>query len=215
MLTGTSPIVARSDPRETLPLSFAQEGLWIAQERDSANAAYNSVRYFALDGHCDCRAFVDSLRAVVTRHEILRTGISMVDGVPMQRINEAEAVAIARVDLQRLPAAVRERRAERLARALARRPFTLNGDPCLRLVLLQLSPDAHVLLVVSHHLIADGHAMLIFLSELASAYAAAAGDRPWPWSDRSLQFGDFVTWQRARCGDAVLREQTDYWRRTL
>ena len=83
----------------------------------------------------------------------------------------------------------------------------------LRTLLLRLSDHEHVLVVVFHHVAADGWSLGVFLRELVALYGASPGGHPLP--EPALQYADFAVWQRDWLAGPVLEEQLDYWRRTL
>ncbi|MCP4656497.1 MAG: amino acid adenylation domain-containing protein, partial [bacterium] len=208
-----APAIARVPRTGDLPLSFAQERLWFLDRYEPDSPLYNIPVAYRLTGGLSPAALDASLRAVVRRHESLRT--TFTDG-PRQHIAAELAVALTLVDLRRLPAAQRPAVAAALAAAEAERPFDLAAGPLLRSALLRLDDDEHRLLLTLHHIIADGWSIEVLAGELAAFYQhPAAGDRPAGLSDPPIQYADFACWQRQWLTGAVLEEQLAYWRETL
>ena len=125
------------------------------------------------------------------RHEILRTTFRAANGQPVQVISPTLAVALPAVDLEGLDAEARDASVQRLATEEARRPFDLSQGPLVRVTLLRLSAQRHILLLAMHHIIADGWSLGIFLRELAALYDAFSSDKPSPLPDLPLQYADF------------------------
>src|SRR3954471_2051118 len=135
---GVLPIVAAARP-DRLPLSFAQQRLWVADQLDPDAASYNMATALRLRGPLDRAALAAALDGLVARHEALRTGFVAEDGAPSQVIHPAAPLGLAIVDLSALPAAERDQRARELAAADAVAPFDLTRPPLLRAQLVVLA----------------------------------------------------------------------------
>ncbi|HLM47506.1 MAG TPA: condensation domain-containing protein, partial [Myxococcaceae bacterium] len=158
-------------PREgPLPLSFAQQRLWVVDRLDPGSAAYNMPSALRLRGALDVAALQASLDELVRRHETLRTTFAERDGAPVQIIHPPAPVPLAQLDLQGVPEAKRE--AERLAVEDAMRPFDLARGPLLRCTLIRLADDDHVLCFNLHHVVSDGWSMQVLVREVSALYAA-------------------------------------------
>ena len=97
-----------------MPLSYAQQRLWFLEQFEPGRAVYNLPLAWRLTGSLDVSALVQSLEALVQRHEILRTTFPAVDGSPVQMIAPALALPLPLVDLQDLPVPEREAAIQRL-----------------------------------------------------------------------------------------------------
>ena len=157
-----------------MPLSAAQERLWLLQQLQDDSLAYHYAHVARLDGAVDADALAAAVADVVERHESLRTVVESEDGTPYQRIlSTAEAV---RFDLHETESedAVRALLTERLTAS-----FDLRTDPPLRVVLVRVAPDRHVLAVVLHHIATDEWSDAPLLGDLTRAYLArSAGAAP-------------------------------------
>ncbi|HEY6324424.1 MAG TPA: amino acid adenylation domain-containing protein, partial [Thermoanaerobaculia bacterium] len=177
-----------------LALSFAQERLWLLDQLQPGNAAYNIPIAVRLRGPLDPQRFARCLDAVAARHESLRTTFHAVDGQPFQRVAPALAMRLPVVDLRRGGGsaegarraeglsgfeATAEREARRLAEAEAAKPFDLERGPLLRARLVLLPGDRQLLLLNMHHIISDGWSVRLLLYELTRLYGASgAGTAP-------------------------------------
>src|SRR5438876_2816314 len=135
--------IRRVTPRADLPLSFAQQRLWFLDQLDPESAAYHVPFALRLAGALDVGALGRALRALVQRHEVLRTTYPAVEGRPRQQIGAA-AVALPVVDLRALPEHARDTIVRQRATNDAKRPFDLTTGPLLRLQLLRVADREHV-----------------------------------------------------------------------
>jgi len=219
----TSP--PRIEPRApgvVAPLSFAQQRLWFLERWQPGNSAYHLHTAFPLDLSIDLAALAASLDAVVARHEALRTTFAETAGRAVQIVAPRLRIPLPRIDLAALgTAAAREAapEADRVAAAAVRRAFDLTRGPLLR-ALLVLLPEANLLVVTLHHIVADGWSLDLFARELMAFYQAfstgATARRigsllpPLP-----IQYPDFALWQRATLADERLAAELAWWRGQL
>jgi len=204
--------VSRSEP---LPLSFAQQRLWFLDQLEPGSTVYNIAVALRLEGQLDVGALEQSLSQVIARHEVLRTCFSSEDGRPLQLIREAEPLRLATVNLSHLPEEGARRQTSRLAAAAAAEPFDLAQGPLLRVKLLQLSEDEHVLLLSMHHIVSDGWSTGVLVREVATLYRAYTEGEPSPLADLEIQYADYAVWQRERLQGELLERQLSYWRQQL
>ncbi|WP_437688559.1 amino acid adenylation domain-containing protein [Sorangium sp. So ce176] len=197
------------------PMSSAQERLWFLAQLEPESASYNLATAVRLTGSLDVAVAERCLSEIVRRHEILRTTFAVVDGQPSQVVQPEGALQIERRDLGALPPAQRDAEVRRLIDREARRPFDLANGPLLRLTLLRLGSEEHVLLWVVHHIAFDGWSTSLVLGEFAALYTAFAAGRPSPLADPALQYADFAHWQRQRLEGGLLEAQLAYWKGRL
>ena len=179
--------VSREQP---LPLSFAQQRLWFLDQLEPANPLYNTPGALRLSGRLDVPALERALSEIVRRHETLRTTFPVVDGNPVQIISAPRPLTIPLVDLSSLDEAEREREAQRLINAEARRPFDLSHGPLLRVTLLRLRDEEHLLLFTMHHIISDGWSVSVLAHEAARLYAAFNGQASASLPELPVQYAD-------------------------
>src|ERR1019366_9342926 len=126
----------------------------------------------------------------------LRTTFRNESGVPVQVIEDEPAVPPLPVtSVEQLPAAEREPAALDLIGQLARIPFDLATAPLARAALMRLSPEAHVLAVVMHHIVADGWSLRILFDELSADYEAISRGGDPVATEPPIQYADFAIWQ--------------------
>ncbi|MFC8226301.1 non-ribosomal peptide synthase/polyketide synthase [Streptomyces sp. NPDC057287] len=209
------PALTPYERPETVPLSFAQRRLWFLHRMDGAAATYHIPLALRLAGTLDRPALDRALADVVARHESLRTVFPEVAGVPCQRVLDPAAVR-----LRARPTEVTQDELPKRLAESARQPFELATEPPLRAELFALAPDEHVLLLVMHHIAADGWSTGPLARDLAEAYAAHCEGRTDSRPTLPVQYSDYTLWQRELLGDAAdpqsrFTEQLDYWKRQL
>lgn len=199
-----------------LRLSFAQERMWFLYQLSPDAAAYNIPASVRLHGPLKKAALRWAVGELVRRHESLRTTFAQVDGQPRQIIHDSLEPLWAEEDVRRLPADMREPRALEAATAEARRPFDLQRGPLLRILLIQVGDEDHVLVVSTHHIISDQWSYGVIARELVSSYNAFCGRKPFATPpDLAIQYADFAQWQRAWLTGSVLAEQLAHWKSKL
>ncbi|MDN3356470.1 non-ribosomal peptide synthetase [Actinomadura sp. DC4] len=197
---------------DVVPLSFGQTRMWFLNRLDGGQAAYNMPLSLRLGGTLDRDALRAALADVVRRHESLRTIYPDDDGTPRQEIMDATPeLVVADTDEEHLAG---------LLRAEAGRGFDIGTELPIRSRLFALAPEEHVLMVVVHHIAADGWSMGALTRDLAAAYAARhAGEAP-EWAPLPVQYADFAVWQREVLGGeddpgSLINAQLAHWRQAL
>ncbi|WP_158625670.1 non-ribosomal peptide synthetase [Corallococcus carmarthensis] len=200
--------VTRTGP---LPLSFAQQRLWLVDQLDPDSAAYNLFLALRVEGALDVTALEKSFAALIARHESLRTVFVSREGEPVQVILPTLPFALEVMDL----GAVSDEAVTQRLQEEALRPFDLERGPLLRAALLRLDPGTHVLWLNMHHIVSDGWSMGVLVRELTALYGAHVSGLPSPLPPLAVQYVDFAAWQRAWLKDEVLEHHLAYWRRQL
>jgi acyl carrier protein len=203
-------------PRDgNIPLSFMQRRLWFIEQMNPGNTGYNVAGALALSNLLDEKALKLAVGEIVRRHEILRTYFEAVDGEPRQVIRPPAPVEIPVEDLTGLPDGEREAAAARIVSAEAQRPFDLSQGPLMRLLLLRLREDGHVLFFNMHHAISDAWSMGILARELNELYAALSQGSPSPLPELPIQYADFAVWQKQRLQGEAHEMHLKYWKEQL
>lgn len=214
-LPARSRIVRQSRETNVFPLSFAQQRLWFLDQLTPGSTAYNIPMSVRLTGRLDADALERSMQEIVRRHEILRTTFRAVEGQPVQVISPVADSALSVMDLSGLEEGEREAAVGRLAAEEIRRPFDLEAGPLMRLTLLRLDAERHVLLRTIHHIVFDNFSEEIFVRELLALYEAFSHGRPSPLPELPIQYADYAHWQREWMQGEVMREQLAYWQENL
>ena len=210
-----APAAQLGSRTRTAPLSFAQQRLWFLDQYEPDNILYNIPTAIRLNGALDVTALERSLNDVLNRHEALRTTFAVISARPVQVINEMQAVRLRVIELREGSLEEKEATAARFAAEQARKPFNLAEGPLLRVKLLRLAEEDHVLLVTMHHIISDGWSIKVLIREIGELYEAYANGREAVLPDLPLQYADFAAWQRGWLQGERLEEQLSYWRAQL
>jgi aspartate racemase len=196
-------------------LSFAQQRLWFLEQLLSGTSSHNITKAFRLTGSLNVTALELSLVEIVSRHEILRTTFSAVDGQPVQVISSQVALTLPVLDLQELPESEQEAEVQRGITDAAQQLFDLSQGPLLHVQLLCLSKDCYMLLLTLHHIVFDGWSFDVFFRELTALYSAFSTDQLSPLPKLTIQYADFAHWQRGWLQGEVLESQLKYWKKQL
>ncbi|WP_173005854.1 non-ribosomal peptide synthetase [Labrenzia sp. THAF82] len=195
------------DAEGRMTLSFGQERLWALDRLDGGSSQYNIPLMVELDGALDVCALAAAIRALVMRHEPLRTVISVEAGVPVGRLlDEVEIAPLVEVhDLSISPEALQSH-----LDAVAGHVFDLAGGPSLYGRLLRLGADRHVLALVVHHGAADGRSLAVLFEELSALYCGEG------LTDLAWTYSDHAHWQREWLVESgTLERGLSYWRAHL
>jgi amino acid adenylation domain-containing protein len=216
MQTGSAPVltpIRHLERDRELPLSFAQQRLWILEQL--APDTYNEHSAIRLRGTLNVSALEQSLNEIIRRHEILRTTFVAVDGRPAQTIAASLTLPLPLIDLRHLTRTGAEEQVVRLAVEERRRSFDLTQGPLLRVTLLRPGEDEHVVLLSLHHIVFDGWSNAILIQEAATLYEAFSGGLPSPLPDLPVQYADFAVWQRQWLQNEILDAHLAYWKKQL
>jgi hypothetical protein len=196
-------------------LSFAQQRLWFLDQLEPGSPLYNCPGAAHLRGRLHVQALEASLNQMIERHESLRTRFATADGQPVQVVGPPWRLRLEVEDLSHASEAEREAEVARRAEAEARYSFDLAEGPLLRVKLLRLGDDEHVVFFTMHHIISDAGSLAVFLNELATCYDAHRRGERAELPGLPIQYADYAAWQREYMSGAALDEQLGYWRRQL
>lgn len=204
--------VSRSVP---LPLSYAQQRLWFIDQLEGADGAYNIPVVLKLQGKLDRQAVAAAVDTILQRHEVLRTGFTMQGDAPRQYIVAQPKAALTVQDLSYLDPAQQETLVQNRIDQEADEPFDLSAPPMLRVMLLRLGEERHVLQFTLHHIAADAWSLGVLIEEFTHCYKAfAEGNEP-SLEPLSIQYADYAYWQRSEQQQRQLSQDMDYWRQQL
>ncbi|MET8222753.1 non-ribosomal peptide synthase/polyketide synthase [Streptomyces sp. NPDC005301] len=196
------------------PMSYAQQRLFFLEEFAPGGAEYVTALALRLRGALDTAALTAALRALVARHESLRTTFDTVDGHGVQIVHPPQDVPLPLHDLSALPEEERSRSLRHLLTDDRTRPFDLRRGPLLRAGLVRLGADDHVLTLTLHHIVTDGWSTSVLAGDLAHLYRAERDPGTGQLPPLPVQYADYAHWQRTASG-AGTGEHLAYWKEQL
>ncbi|MDN5936795.1 MAG: condensation domain-containing protein, partial [Nitrosospira sp.] len=205
------PIVAQKMGNRRI-LSYAQQRLWFLWRLEPLSTAYHLSGALRLTGKLDMEALHSSFDALVMRHESLRTIFWANDqGMAEQIIETEPKLDIPLIDLSDLPPPQRTARAHEEASRVSATPFDLTQGPLLRLVLIRMAPEAHLLVVVIHHIISDDWSNRIIFDEFTAQYRARVQGQAPSLPALAIRYADYAAWQRNWLEAGEKDRQLTYW----
>ncbi|HEX7335318.1 MAG TPA: condensation domain-containing protein, partial [Pyrinomonadaceae bacterium] len=190
-----------------IPLSFEQKRLWFLEQLEPGTPLYNCPGAAKLQGTLNVPALESALNEIIQRHESLRTTFATAGGGPVQLVNPASRLRLEVEDISTLSAT----EVARFVDQEAQTGFDLVHGPLLRVRLLRLAPQEHLLLFTMHHIISDAGSIGIFLQELARLYAAGCRNLDAALPELRCQYADYALWQHHYLTEEMLNEQLEYW----
>ena len=208
----TAAITRQPRDGRTFPLSSGQEQMWLLHTMDPGSLAYSIPLKLRIEGPLVVDALAAALRALVERHEVLRTTYGVEDGRPVQRIHPVADVLAPIIDLSTLAPDAQAKELARLAKAETDRPFDLQRGPVMRATLVRQHATKHALLLTLHHIVFDGWSTLVLTQDLSTLYEAAKGDAKAVLAPLELQVADHAVWERTTYTQERLAKDLDWWR---
>ncbi|MFD7574690.1 amino acid adenylation domain-containing protein, partial [Streptomyces sp. NPDC059810] len=211
------PALVAAERPDELPLSHAQQRLWVIQQIECTSAAYNFPLVMRMRGTFDRVAWSAALADVTDRHEALRTLFAEreSDGQAYQRILPAGTAAPVVEHLR-----ATEDEVPGIVDAAVGRPFDLASELPIRATVVELAPDEHVVVLLLHHITTDEWSDRPFLRDLTTAYTARLAGAAPDWEPLPVQYADYALWQQKLLGDpadpdSLAARQLEHWRTAL
>ncbi|HLP58794.1 MAG TPA: condensation domain-containing protein, partial [Candidatus Deferrimicrobium sp.] len=187
--TGIAPV----EQKEYYVLSSAERRLHFLQEMDKDGTAYNIPVAWILEGVLDRKKLADTFVQLVKRHESFRTSFIIIGEEPVRRVhNKSFAELFQKRPLGEDPLKFIQ-------------PFDLSQAPLLRVGLLNLAEDRHMLLVDMHHIISDGMSSQVLARDFSALYAG--NELP----GIKVQYKDYAEWQKRERVSKNILEQGEFW----
>uniref|UniRef100_UPI000289BE31 non-ribosomal peptide synthetase n=1 Tax=Pseudomonas sp. PAMC 25886 TaxID=1125977 RepID=UPI000289BE31 len=197
--------VERNQP---LPLSYAQERQWFLWQLDPHSAAYHLPAALRLKGKLDVAALEQAFNQLIARHEALRTTFVVDNEQPRQVIG---AQAPRPLVVETLNGTPDDATIKAFVEHETRQLFDLQQGPLLRVRLLRLANDEHVLVLTQHHIVSDGWSVQLMVEELITLYSAAQAGQPHSLAPLPIQYADYAVWQRQWMQAGERERQLAYW----
>ncbi|BDI19710.1 hypothetical protein ANSO36C_55120 [Nostoc cf. commune SO-36] len=207
--------IPRRSQDNPVPLSFAQQRLWFLAQLEPDNPFYNVSAVASLKGKLNFKALQDSFQEIINRHEALRCNFKTIEDKPVAFIYPTKSLLLPVLDISELSINQQAAEVQKLASQEAQHPFDLSRDLLLRVKLLRLNPEEHILLFIMHHIVSDGWSIGVLIYELATLYQDFCDDKVLSLPELPIQYGDFAIWQQEYLQGEALTAQKNYWKRQL
>ncbi|WP_306352327.1 non-ribosomal peptide synthetase/type I polyketide synthase [Flavobacterium sp. '19STA2R22 D10 B1'] len=207
--------IPKVEERKSYPISDAQRRLWIASQFKGVSAAYNISGDFQLAGNYDITIFTKAIESVIDRHETLRTVFREVEGNVHQFILDRTTLGF-EIDYQDFknednPIAI----ASAYINDDSSREFNLSEGPLVRISLLKISEENHILYFNMHHIISDGWSMNVLSKDILSYYEHYNDGSALNLLELRIQYKDYSLWQLAQLETDEYGNHKEYWENKL
>ena len=195
--------------------SMDQQRWWTLDQLAPENPAFNVPFAVELRGPLDVDALEKALKAVIHRHEALRTSFSWLEGEVKQVIASEVPFVLHQKDFSSEPKSQRAEIVLREMNSEARTPLTLKRAPIARVCLVKFDTKDHLLIFTLHHIICDGWANGVILREMGEYYQAFVEGRPAELPELPIQYADYAMWQRDWMKTPDFDDQVTFWEKML
>uniref|UniRef100_UPI002413A817 non-ribosomal peptide synthetase n=1 Tax=Pseudomonas sp. RIT-To-2 TaxID=3462541 RepID=UPI002413A817 len=206
------PIASTRHAVSAVPLSYAQQRLFFLWQMEPDSAFYNVPMAVRLHGAVNESAMQGALTHLLDRHESLRTRFRAVEGEFFQEIVPA---APAVLEIETFTAGLDDASLRQRVQDYVALPFDLLAGPLMRVKLLRLAPDEHVVVLCMHHIVCDGWSSELMVQDFIESYSALAAGQAHPVAPLPIQYADYAIWQRAWLEAGEGERQLAYWKAQL
>ncbi len=185
------------EKRESYPLSAAQKRMYLLSQMENANTIYNLPYFMMIEGKLDVAKVEVAFGTIIQRHEALRTSFCIVEGNPVQKVNQLVkfTVPCKTSDIENM---------DNIANEFIR-PFNLTEAPLMRVELVKFSENKHLLMFDMHHIISDGTTMGILIKEFTELYLG--NNLP----EININYKDYAVWEKEYLTSEHVQKQKQYW----
>ncbi|MGN8278556.1 non-ribosomal peptide synthase/polyketide synthase [Pseudomonas sp. SMN5] len=209
------PIPQGVEAEDRQALSYAQQRMWFLWQLEPESGAYNLPGAVRLKGVLNLSALEQAFASLVARHETLRTVFQRRADDSLRQVPSDTVLRIVHQDFSALPADAREQAVRHAASEQSMRPFDLSSGPLLRVELLKLDDEEHVLLLTLHHIVSDGWSMNVLIDEFIRCYDAFEAGLVPQLPELPIQYSDYALWQRRWLEAGEQARQLAYWQAQL
>lgn len=192
-----------------LPLTVYQERIWLLSQRAEKFPIHNLPMAFRLEGNLHVQVLEKTFNEIIKRHESLRTNFPLVNRLPIQRILSELYLSITteKVDQADIETTINEE---------ASKYFNLEKDALIRVKLLKLAENDHILIITCHHIISDGWSLSVLLKEISNIYSILVTKSSLNLPELEINYGDFTLWHRQQQKQSEIETSLlNYWENQL
>ncbi|WP_158632183.1 condensation domain-containing protein [Micromonospora sp. Llam0] len=208
------PMVPTGSTGAESGMSSGQQRLWLVEQMVGPSTLHHVHARLRWHGGLDPAVMSAAAHALARRHAALRTVFRTSGAAPVAVVRSADEEPLVEIAIADRSGAA----ADELLRGQQHTPFDLASGPLTRIAVVTVADDEHLIAVTQHHLVTDCWSVGLLLAELVRSYGALTSGRPaaGPLSDvDSVDYPDFVRWEKARRAAPPYRNRLDWWRRHL
>jgi NRPS condensation-like uncharacterized protein len=214
----TEHIIVRQ-PREaginSFPLSFNQEEFWLLNKLQPECLALNLSSAYVMNGPLNVDALEKAFHEIMKRHENLRTTFRDEDGTPKQYILQAAPFKLPVIDLQHVEKENQLTEVNKMLSEQTFRAYDFANGPLIKMLLIKLGEEEHVVWWGMHHILADGLGLTILVKELKALYSWFAFHKEHHLPELNIQCADYAVWQREYFAKIGMDAKVEYWKKQL
>jgi len=189
-------VIVPAGYREYYSVSSIQKRIYIIQQFDETNISYNTPSMMVLEGLLDKERFEAAFLKLVERHEAFRTSFEFEGEQIVQKIHGIVCpIEYDETDENNISGMFKE----------FVKPFDLSRAPLIRMSLIKIAADRHILMLDAHHIIFDGTSIEIMVDEFMRLYEGEVLE------PLKIQYKDYAVWQNEIMDRAILKAQEKYW----
>jgi hypothetical protein len=197
------------------PLSFAQERLWFLEQYAPGQSVFNMPLAYEITGRLSVDILRQSVNEIIDRHDTLRTIFKAENGRPVQLVLPTQQIDLPLLDIQNASESEQKKKIEAERERLFQETFNLETGPLVRGLLVNTSPENHLLFLAFHHIIADGWSLGVFFQELVAIYKVISAGQPIPLPPLPVQYKTYIERQQAEVHRETFSEHLSYWLEAL
>ncbi len=204
-------VVKKQKSNDYMPLSFAQERIWLMYYLSENKSIYNLPMAWTIHGKLSLEILQESLNRVIQKHSILRTSFHYMDNKVYQKVNKPSLLRIKEVSVEGKTRDEKFNNVKKLIRESLLKEFDLEQPSLVEATVFLLKKDECIFYLKTHHIIIDGWSTKLLLEELNREYSSIVEGKPYKPSQYTFQYYDFVLSQRSWEQKNLFEEQKNYW----
>ena len=183
---------------------------WLHNQLHPDSPTYNIPAVFRIYGPLDISALQASIDTVISRHEVFGIAFSAQGEILPRHIQDNQDCRVEQIQLVGEPEQLQRRIREEITL-----PFDLSTGPLIRIRLLQVDPEHHILLIVMHHIITDLRSKELLGAQITVCYDTIVKKKNLPCLAPSFQYSNYVNRQQAWKSSPPAREMIEFWKKEI
>ncbi len=200
--------ILKADNNTPPILSFGQSRLWFLYELEGPSATYNMPLCLKITGNFELPYFEKALNTIIARHESLRYNFVKTADGPKVLIASEKHCAVNLIDISNDPS----KDCATIISQINQTSFDLSNDLLLRATVIRTEPNTCFVVILMHHIIADGWSIDVLFNELKGIYSSLAKNQSINLPSLEIQYSDYAKWQDAELQGTRLKELAHYWK---